>query len=65
MTAAVETQTEEVGAGNPGTTTVRILAPYQTVHRGVVYVHGDTVEVSESIANYWISSGWATHSEEV
>jgi hypothetical protein len=42
---------------------VKVLAPYQVVHDGIVYLPGKTADVPEEVAAVWIRAEWVT--EEV
>lgn len=38
---------------------VRAVEPFQIVHEGSPYRPGETVEVPEHLADWWIMQGWA------
>jgi hypothetical protein len=56
--AAAEAKDE---AGDPGTPLVFVVVtpPYQAVHHGIVFGPGETAEVPEDVAAFWITCGWA------
>jgi hypothetical protein len=45
--------------------TVRVVVvdPYQVCDNGIVFRPGDTAEVSQSVAEVWLASGWVKADE--
>jgi hypothetical protein len=59
MTTAVETpQTVEVVPVTPAPLAVIVVDPFQVVHQGTVFRPGETAEVPEPVARYWLRNGW-------
>ena len=61
--ATLEAKAEGVSAGDPGIPSplvfVVVNPPYQVVDHGQVFGPGETAEVPEDVAAFWITCGWA------
>ncbi|MDD7814450.1 hypothetical protein PP713_17940 [Mycobacterium sp. CSUR Q5927] len=45
-------------------TKVKVCAPNQVVHDGVIYAPGESAVVPDDVAKQWLAQGWVTEAKE-